>query len=299
METGEKTEINVDSLFEKFLEGEISGEETKLLEELIENDRSLVSRFNNAFAMDTLLRSVSFYQELREYPPSDETSYDAESKPLVRKSPKHGKLKRFLSSSTVCATLWCCLLLAFIVMNNGGKLGEARSRPEDMPSLHSCELVLAQDGKPLSNAVVSLQSLDPENHWVIGGRTDKNGTVKVWTHTFFEGVPSGEYSVVVTKFETVVPSAPQIIPEDPDELIEISNEIEMATRQFLLVEEKYTDVDTTPLKVKITEGSHHARFDLGKKIHVLHSDPANKHAKNNMSFINTKDESCSDMFRKS
>ena len=274
--------LDNDSLIEKFLAGELSEQETRRLLEMMESDDLLAERLVDASQTDFLLRSLPFYHHLV----AQATGY--------QKTEVHGRVKApiisrfrwqdlrknffpgFFSSLSACVVLWLLFIASLLYLGYSDVLtvqnSDKRSRPRNLPALQECQLVFMQEGKPLANAVISLRSTVPaQQHWAIGGFTDGHGRVTLLTHTFFEGVPRGEYRVLVSKYDIVVPQV-QNFPTNIEEQVEINNHIEQLTRVFSLVEHKFSQKETTPLSLQITSGSNHAVFDVGEKVHLLQNN---------------------------
>ena len=92
----------------------------------------------------------------------------------------------------------CAALVAscFLTFGCGGK-----PKPDGMPDLYKTTIVVTQNGAPLADAALSLQSDDPSLKWAVGGKTDANGRAELTTHGDFKGAPAGTYRVGVVKME--------------------------------------------------------------------------------------------------
>ena len=85
----------------------------------------------------------------------------------------------------------CILLLA---------AGCTQQRPDGLPKLYPVSLRVVQEGKPLDGASLVLRTADADAlPWTIGGKTDDSGTLVLWTHGKYKGVPAGKFKVVVSK----------------------------------------------------------------------------------------------------
>ena len=143
------------------------------------------------------------------------------------------KLKRTLSVG----------LFAFCVGFGGGCGGPAK--PDGLPELTPCRLVLTQEGKPLSDATTLLiyQGDGDAGRWAVAGVSNKKGVVEVLTHGQFKGALSGRYAVVVTKEET-----------------EQSGE---TAKVYSLVAPEFTTPTSTPLTLEVGDAAVEETFDLG------------------------------------
>jgi hypothetical protein len=139
------------------------------------------------------------------------------------------------------------------------------NRPSDLPPLQPCTLMFKQEGKPLADAIISLESLDKSFKWSANGITDANGTAKIVTHGQFHGVPIGEYAVIVLKEENVQEKSNRKTYDDLGNEINAGGMISTYTH----VEKEYTDAKTTPLKITIVKGKNDQDFDCGKTTRVL------------------------------
>jgi len=123
-----------------------------------------------------------------------------------------------------------------------------------MPPLHPATLTFTQEGRPLQEANVRLVS--PDVGWVVGGLTDANGRVELFTHGRFRGAPVGEYSICVDKYVTEgeLPS-----PQNPYAVWTVFN----------VIEQQYWYAHTTPLTVTIVEGRNTPPpFDVGSEVRI-------------------------------
>src|SRR5690606_8372893 len=79
-------------------------------------------------------------------------------------------------------------------------IGCGESRPEGLPALFPASVTIEQDGKPLSDATVTLVPTDPAlARWPVGGQTDATGTANLKTYMQYEGAPAGSFKVTVNK----------------------------------------------------------------------------------------------------
>ncbi|MDO5582160.1 MAG: carboxypeptidase regulatory-like domain-containing protein [Planctomycetia bacterium] len=164
----------------------------------------------------------------------------------------NGKRKR------ICFAQYAVLLLFAVGMCTG--CGE--KQPEGLPELSPCTITITQEGSPLAQATVLLIPQDPSlKDWSMGGTTDANGKALIRTHGQYNGIPVGEYIVVVNKEErTDDPKANSKAVKDPDYVA--------PKVLFSLVETKYNNPGTTPLKFKMEKETGSATFEVGKKVRV-------------------------------
>ncbi|MDR0609814.1 MAG: carboxypeptidase-like regulatory domain-containing protein [Planctomycetaceae bacterium] len=143
-------------------------------------------------------------------------------------------------------------LLIFLVSGCGQK-----KRPDGMPPLVTCSVLVQQENTPLANANVSLIPEDGSK-WNAAGTTDVSGVAKLYTLSQYEGVPEGKYNVVVSKTETIpgiaVPSGSSA-KGTPDQ-------------HFKLVEPQFSNPTTTPLTLNIIKGTSGYEINAGKAVRI-------------------------------
>jgi len=118
-------------------------------------------------------------------------------------------------------------------------------RPEKtLPDLFPCKITITQGGRPLEDATVQLvpekDAFDFDFPWYIIGKTDANGTAKIFTHTDHAGAPAGKFKVLVSKID------------------------EESSMRYVKAE--YGDLAKTPHSITITRGINEATFDVGEAI---------------------------------
>ncbi|MDR3199706.1 MAG: carboxypeptidase-like regulatory domain-containing protein [Planctomycetaceae bacterium] len=144
---------------------------------------------------------------------------------------------------------------------------KGRQVPTDLPKLYRCVIHLTQENQPVPDAVISLRSVNSgDKQWAIGGSTNETGKAEIFTETYFKGVPSGEYKVVVSKTEIIIPPTPAVLPENEEERTKILNRIEAETKEYSVVASEFSDVKTTPLKINVQEKETEISFELGAKV---------------------------------
>ncbi len=130
--------------------------------------------------------------------------------------------------------------------------GCGQKLPEGIPDLIPVALVLTQEGQPLDEATVSCVPVDPANsRWSCGGTTDAKGELPLMTLGQYQGVPAGEYKVVVMKM--LIENPPQTRDDPPGE-------------RYRLVPEEYESADETPLTFTAAKGQKRVELDLGPAI---------------------------------
>ncbi|MDR2115544.1 MAG: hypothetical protein LBP87_04105 [Planctomycetaceae bacterium] len=154
------------------------------------------------------------------------------------------------------------VLLNFVILILAGCGGPLK--PDGLPALYPVTLVVTQDGKPVTDMIISLRSTDPEVTWAIGCRTDENGHAPIRTHGEFTGVPLGKYKVVLAKQEN----------EGYEEYVAAKNRYDEKAAEkidvkfFSCVEEKYNAPETTPIEIEITPQSKIIEIDAGPLVRI-------------------------------
>jgi hypothetical protein len=135
------------------------------------------------------------------------------------------------------------------------------SRPEDLPKLYPCVILVTQDGKPLPDAVVKLVlQTETAAKYQSVATTSTDGTVTLMTYGF-PGVPSGKYKAVVTR-------------NIEDDIVyrtdDAGEKVIVSYNRYKTVEEKFSDVKTTPFEIEITPQSRKEQisFDVGKPVRI-------------------------------
>ena len=153
-------------------------------------------------------------------------------------------------------TLFSCALILFVVGCGGDK------KPAGMPPLHPTTLKFTQGGVPLAGATVTLSPQDAANtQWSSGGATDSNGVLNVQTQGF-NGVPEGNFKIVVTKTEIEGTSATV----ESSDLGGAPAAAGSSSKSFHLVDKKYRSVGTTDLTLEVKPGKNTQTFDLGSAV---------------------------------
>ncbi|MBQ2789787.1 MAG: hypothetical protein IJE97_09125 [Thermoguttaceae bacterium] len=118
-------------------------------------------------------------------------------------------------------------------------------KPDGLPELTPCRLILTQDGEPLADATARFvyQGDGDVGRWAVAGVSNDKGVVEVLTHGQFKGAPSGRYAVVVTKETT----------EQDGE----------TSKVYSLIASEFTLQTTTPLTLEVGDDAVEETFDLG------------------------------------
>ena len=169
-----------------------------------------------------------------------------------------------LKGTIMQVRLFVILFLAISVFSGCTK----KPRPDGFPELYPCTITIIQDGKPLVDALVRLV---PDGHalqWTIAGTTDKNGVVKVITHTDYAGAPEGTFKVCVSKIEITPSQFPQPDKDAPyEEWDKWRGQTNNEKRpKYNLVKPEYNDTANTPHSITISKGKNNATFDVGEAI---------------------------------
>lgn len=131
-------------------------------------------------------------------------------------------------------------------------------RPDGMPKIYPCEILVTQEGTPLANAGVSFAPEDTSMRFSGSGTTDATGKAKIFTYGF-EGSPAGKFKVTVVK----------TIPEGGKESVDPSSGAKSMVGQkiYSYVEKQYTSFDSSTLEIEVKTGKNSATFEVGKAVH--------------------------------
>ena len=139
--------------------------------------------------------------------------------------------------------------------------------PEGMPKLYPCTITIIQDGKPLSEASITLHPEDSTLlRWIPGGVTDRNGVCTVRTLGRYPGSMSGSFKVTVEKIEAEESSFPGDPPPGVDKGEWDRKREQEKLRAWRLVEKKYSSYLTTPLEMQVSAGKNSEKFDIGASV---------------------------------
>ena len=152
-----------------------------------------------------------------------------------------------------------CLIVSLVLLPGCGQ-----KMPDGMPKLYPVSVSVTQEGKPFADALVSLRASDPSaGTWTIGGTTDANGRVELYTNGY-RGAPLGKFKVVLVKQEN----------EGAEEHDAAISRGDTAAAQRInvkiwsCVEDRYNDPSQTPLEVEITSGTKTLDVDAGPAVQI-------------------------------
>ncbi len=152
------------------------------------------------------------------------------------------------------------MLLTAAVLFVGCK-GEPR--PDGMPNLVPCTVVITQNNAPLEGASIELYSKGESCPWPITGKTDAEGKANLVTYGKFQGAPKGTFTVVVEK--TAI--------ENEEEYKKAYDENGRPTTNkkfnvLSFVDKKYKTKESSSLEIKI-EGKTEQTFDVGAPVKIV------------------------------
>ena len=165
-----------------------------------------------------------------------------------------------MSLFTKFSAIYCVFFAMTLVLSGCG----GDQRPPGFPKLYPVSLKVMQEGQPLSEAAISLRKADHSIMWSIGGRTDEQGVVVLWTHGKFRGAPEGRFKVTVEK----------VINEGEAEMIQALDRGDQATAKkiqvnsYSFVKDEYNSVEKTPVEIEITRNSQVIDIDAGPAIKI-------------------------------
>ncbi|MDR2439918.1 MAG: carboxypeptidase-like regulatory domain-containing protein [Planctomycetaceae bacterium] len=118
-------------------------------------------------------------------------------------------------------------------------------KPDGLPDLYPCRIVVTVNEAPLEGALVSLSGND--GRWPGNGFTDQQGIAVIRTRGQFVGVAEGTYKVTVSK----------VLPPPP------TGKDEGSTKEpKQLINSKYTTPETTPLECVVKSGTNNFEFKV-------------------------------------
>ena len=139
--------------------------------------------------------------------------------------------------------------------------------PEGMPKLYPTTLTFTLDGKPLEGAIISCYPGILGFNWPIGGTTNAQGKIDLFTAGKFQGAPEGDLTICVKKMRTEEGPSAANKPEKMtlDEQIALSKKMAEERKFFYIVGPQYEAKESSPLKVTITKGKNApAAFDISE-----------------------------------
>ena len=132
--------------------------------------------------------------------------------------------------------------------------------PKDFPPLHPCVITVIQDGAPLEGASVSLKPLQ-SSAMSASGITDAEGIAVMKVQAAYDGVPEGNYKVLIVK--QTRERNPAV--KDADSREEVS--AEFRDREYIVtdfVHPKFGNAAQTPLEIQIQSGKNEHTFEVTK-----------------------------------
>jgi len=137
--------------------------------------------------------------------------------------------------------------------------GGDHGRPADLPRLFPVSITITQENQPLEGATVTVVSKTPSKYGTSSGTTNASGTVTLRTYGF-NGVPAGEYAVMVTR----------VGDENQRESLTPEGETVMVGGQaFNYVDVQFSDESTTPLSLTVTERGARETFEVGAPVRIF------------------------------
>lgn len=138
--------------------------------------------------------------------------------------------------------------------------------PADLPPLFPLEVTVLQEGKPVPGAFVRLIPSDAGMPWSCGATTDEDGVASIKTIGEFDGAPAGDYKVLISKLEMPATTGTDLSNLDAPAKTQ-------GSESFNLIDPKFSRPNTTPLEVKVAEGSEEASFDVGAAVREVVKGP--------------------------
>jgi hypothetical protein len=130
------------------------------------------------------------------------------------------------------------------------------NRPDDLPKLHPCTITVTQNNIPLEGASVTLQTNDNSGKYnTCSGVTNSLGIAQINTYGF-SGVPKGNYKITVSKI---------IVEGGISKTDEFGGGSIEGGKAIQTVDAIYTESNTTPCEIKITESSNSLTLDVGNQ----------------------------------
>ena len=143
--------------------------------------------------------------------------------------------------------------------------------PPDMPKLQSTIITITQEGKPLEGANVQLVKKDDLNYkWLCGGTTTADGKCVVKTLGKYNGVPEGDFTVLVYKTVVTESETRKNVeqPREPKEAQEWARKVAEEEKSFEYVDPKYKKYDTSDLTITIKAGKNEQTFEVGPQTEI-------------------------------
>ena len=132
------------------------------------------------------------------------------------------------------------------------------NRPDGLPPLHPTTVTIMQNGTPLSGVSVRLIAKEP-SEWPSAGTTDASGKANIVTYGQFPGTPEGEYTIVLSKTESVSKGDGQSGEEGSGGITEI----------FSLIAVEHTKEGTSTLQITVNKGKNAETLEIGEPVRIL------------------------------
>ena len=149
---------------------------------------------------------------------------------------------------------FCTILCVSVLLLSFGGCQPSK-RPKGLPPLYPCTITVTQSGTPIADVSVQFIAKE-ESMWPVTGMTDAAGKAVMVTYGQFNGAPLGEYTVVVSKKETVDEGK-----RDDDQ--------SGITKVFSLIALEHTQPDTSKLQITVQKSSNTETFDVGEPVRIL------------------------------
>ncbi len=163
--------------------------------------------------------------------------------------------------------LLSCLFLAVCCL----PACKRQNLPPDLPGLHPVTIEVVQDGQPLAEASVLMQPTGASK-WAATGATNAEGKAIMRVNGRYDGVPLGEFRVIVRKTEKEKVDVPPPPPNaDPQQMVEYDRKyapIWSNAKTFTVVDTPFADLEMTPLKVTVVKGKNQFPLDVGKAVRI-------------------------------
>ena len=134
-----------------------------------------------------------------------------------------------------------------------------KSRPSDFPDVFSVSITITQEDKPLEGATVTLIAKTPSQYGTASGTTDASGVAKLRTYGH-DGVPAGDYAVLVTKQGVENAKESKTLEGLP---------IMVGGENYQYVDGKFSKESTTTHSISVTNKGAKETFDVGAAVRVF------------------------------
>ncbi|MDR0610799.1 MAG: hypothetical protein LBG58_11865 [Planctomycetaceae bacterium] len=133
-------------------------------------------------------------------------------------------------------------------------------KPNGLPKLFPCTITITQNGVPVQGILISLIDPDVTECWTVSGLTNTSGTATIRTHGNFVGAPSGVYKVTLSKTEKT---------GEYDTMSGTLPSQSVPLQIYSLIDTKYNDETTTPLKITVENKKVIEKFEIGAGVRIL------------------------------